>query len=142
MSSTLAVALDSVRIHAVSQSMQELAPPHRRTAVLSLFRSGLAHTGVALRGCAGDSLAHISQEVLTTFKSFATPLRLLRAIIARWDAPALPPQYIYWDDARPYARPDAAPLDDQTIQVSIAAFRTRRAPPPHLRQKWALPCHI
>jgi hypothetical protein len=29
---TLAVALGSVRIHGVSQSMQEVAPPHRRTA--------------------------------------------------------------------------------------------------------------
>ena len=136
-----------MRIHGVSQSMQEGAPPHRRA--LS-FPSGAHRCGAARLGLgahsghigAGDSLAHISQEVLTTFKSFATPLRLLRAIIARWDAPALPPQYIYWDDARPYARPDAAPLDDQTIQVSIAAFRTRRAPPPHLRRNWALPCHI
>ena len=121
--------------------MQEGAPPHRRTAALARFPSG-AHRCGAARLRRGTHSGHISQEVLTTFKSFATPLRLLRAIIARWDAPALPPQYIYWDDARPYARPDAAPLDDQTIQVSIAAFRTRRAPPPHLRRNWALPCHI
>jgi hypothetical protein len=62
------------------------------------------------------------QEVLTTFSSFATPTRLLRAIIARWDAPTLPAQYIYWEDGKPYASASGSTLDDQTIQAI--------APPP------------
>ena len=153
MSSTLAVALGSVRIHGVSQSMQEVAPPHRRTAALSLFRSGLAHTGVALRGCARRlTRAHLAGGAhdVQIVRDAAAPAARDHRTMGRAGAAAA--VHLLGRRAavrkarrRSAGRPNDTGVDRRVPNVACAAATSapELGPPlPHLHRDWARPCHI